>query len=39
MNLSMEMNGFKDCMNYLAALEVCLSLAEENIALEAEIIQ
>ncbi|XP_015782810.1 uncharacterized protein LOC107360629 [Tetranychus urticae] len=33
-----KMNGFKDCVNYLAALEACLSLAEENIALETELL-
>ncbi|XP_074593624.1 uncharacterized protein LOC141849276 isoform X2 [Brevipalpus obovatus] len=33
-----NINGFKEYMDYFAALEVCLSLAEENIALETELL-
>jgi len=37
--MACKMNGFKEYMDYFAALEVCLSLAEENIALETELLQ
>ncbi|XP_053207917.1 uncharacterized protein LOC128391974 [Panonychus citri] len=33
-----KMHGYKDCVNYLATLEACLSLAEQNVALETELL-